>query len=101
VAGLLGGSAGQYGLTGNPGNPSVVFMGRCYQTVTKPGGTSVAQCYDLRTGDIYYEIPTASGGITPSYIAYVDPGAGSIPGSEAQSTYSVELLSMSGTRCTK
>ena len=58
IAGLLGGPAGQYGLTGNPGNPSVVFMGRCYQTVTKPGGTSVAQCYDLRTGEIYYEIPT-------------------------------------------
>jgi hypothetical protein len=101
IAGLLGGPAGQYGLAGNPGNPTLVFMGRCYQTVTLQGGTSVAQCYDLRTGEIYYEIPTASGGVTPSYIAYIDPGAGSVPGSEAQSTYSVELLSISGTRLYK
>ncbi len=101
IAGLVGGPAGQYGVTGNPGNPLLVYSGRCYQTVTKPGGTSVAQCYDLRTGELYYEIPTASGGVTPSYLAYVAPGAGSVPGSEAQSTFSVELLSISGTRLYK
>ena len=101
IAGLVGGPAGQYGVTGNPGNPSVVYSGRCYQTVTKPGVGSVAQCYDLRTGEIYYEIPTASGGVTPSYLAYVDPGGGSVPGAEAQSTYSVELLTVSGTRLYK
>ena len=101
VAGLVGGPAGQYGVTGNPGNPSLIYSGRCYQTVTKPGGQSVAQCYDLRTGEIYYEIPTASSGVTPSYIAYVQPGSGSVPGSEAQSTYAVELLSISGSRLYK
>jgi hypothetical protein len=55
----------------------------------------------LRTGEIYYEIPTTTTGVTPSYIAYVSPGSGSVPGSEAQSTYSVELLSISGTRLYK
>jgi len=101
VAGLIGGPAGQYGVSGNPGNPSLVYSGRCYQTITKPGVGSVAVCYDLRTGATYYEIPTANGGLTPSYIAYVDPGAGSVPGAEAQSTFSVELLSISGTRLYK
>ncbi len=94
VAGLIGGQAGQYGLSGGGGTPSVVFSGRCYQTYTEPGVGSVAACYDLRTGDIYYEIPTASGGVTPSYISYVEPGGGSVPGAEAQSTYSVELISI-------
>jgi len=56
-------------------------------------------CYDLRTGEQYYAIPTASGGITPSYIAYVNPVANlaTIAGQEiASSTWSVELLSISG-----
>ena len=101
VAGLIGGPARQYGVTSGPGNPSLVYSGRCYQTYTKPGVGSVAACYDLRTGEIYYEIPTAQGGVTPSYIAYVEPGAGSVPGAEAQTTYSVELLSITGGRLMK
>ena len=51
VAGLIGGPAGQFGTTSNPGYPSVIYSGRCYQTITKANGTSVAQCYDLRTGE--------------------------------------------------
>ncbi len=94
VAGLIGGQAGQYGVSAGGGNPSVIYSGRCYQTYTKPGVGSVAACYDLRTGQVYYEVPTASGGVTPSYISYVEPGGGSVPGAEAQSTYSVELLSI-------
>ena len=70
LSGLIGGEAGQYSTTGGAGTPSVIYMGRCYQTVTKPGVGSVAQCYDLRTGQIYYEIPTAQGGVTPTHIAY-------------------------------
>ena len=101
VAGLIGGSTGQFGTTSNPGNPSLVYAGRAYQTYTKAVIGSVAACYDLRTGALYYEIPTAQGGVTPSYIAYVNPGGGSVPGAEAQSTYSVELLSISGGRLIK
>jgi hypothetical protein len=100
-AGLIGGSAGSYGTTGRPGTPTMIYNGRCYQTYTKPGVGSVAACYDLRTGEIYYEIPTAEGGVTPSYLAYVEPGGGSVPGAEAQSTYSVELLSITGGRLMK
>ncbi|MEM2098853.1 MAG: PQQ-binding-like beta-propeller repeat protein [Candidatus Bathyarchaeia archaeon] len=104
LAGLIGGPAKQYGITSSPGNPSVVYAGRCYQTMTVPINgvpTSCAVCYDLRTGEQYYAIPTAQGGVTPSYIAYVPPGGGSVPGAEAQSTYSVELLSISGGRLMK
>ena len=96
VAGLIGGPAGQYGTLSNPGFPSLIYSGRCYQTFTKANGTSVAQCYDLRTGEIYYEIP---GGITPTVIAYVNPVANmeTIAGQEiAGQTWSVELLSISG-----
>lgn len=107
IGGLIGGPAGQLGTTGNPGTPSVIYSGRCYQTVTKQVSTlingtyrivpsSVAQCYDLRTGEIYYEIPTADGGVTPSYIAYPKGTGSEVPGAEATQTYSVELLSISG-----
>ncbi len=101
IAGLTGGPAGIYGTTSNPGTPSVIYAGRCYQTVTKANGTSVAQCYDLRTGEIYYEIP---GGVTPSLIAYLNPVASSatIAGNELGSqTWQVELLSLSGSYLVK
>ena len=101
VAGLIGGPAEQYGTTGSPGNPSVIYAGRCYQTVTKANGTSVAQCYDLRTGEIYYEIP---GGVTPTDVVYNNPVASSttIAGGElSSSSWSVELISISGTSLRK
>jgi hypothetical protein len=112
IAGLIGGPAGQLGTTSGAGTPTVIYAGRCYQTVTKPvltlqNGTyrtipgSVAQCYDLRTGEIYYEIPTADGGVTPSYIAYPRGTGSEVPGAEATQTYSVELLSISGNRLMK
>ena len=105
IAGIIGGSAMVYGTTGNPGTPSVVYAGRCYQTKTvliNGVPTSCAVCYDLRTGEQYYAIPTASpyNGITPSYVAYINPvSSGTTIASEeiASSTWSVELLSLSGT----
>ncbi|HLN46033.1 MAG TPA: PQQ-binding-like beta-propeller repeat protein [Candidatus Sulfotelmatobacter sp.] len=101
IGGLIGGPAGQLGTTGNPGTPSVIYSGRCYQTITKPNVGSVAQCYDLRTGEIYYEIPTSSGGVTPSYVSYPRGTGSEVPGAEATQTYSVELLSISSTQLQK
>ncbi len=51
---------------GYAGTPSIIFEGRCYQTVTKSvqtlingtyydQPTSVWECYDLRTGQVYWE----------------------------------------------
>ena len=94
LGGLTGGPAYIYGSTGNPGQPSVIYEGRCYQSVSKPGVGSVAQCYDLRTGEIYYEI---AGGVTPSYLAYTGPAEGAL----ATSSWSVELITISGGRLLK
>jgi hypothetical protein len=96
IGGLIGGPAGQLGTTGNPGTPSAIYSGRAYQTVTLPGVGSVAQCYDIRTGEIYYEIPTATGGVTPNIVAYPRGTGSEVPGAEATQTFSVELLSLSG-----
>jgi hypothetical protein len=111
IAGLIGAYAYQYGQTSNPGTPSMIYAGRCYEAVTtmvNGTDTMVLRCYDLRTGEVYFEkypltTITTQGffgpmttAVTPNIIAYNEPGAGSVPGAEAQTTYSVELLAISG-----
>ena len=105
VAGLTGGPAQQFGLTGTPSTPSLIYAGRCYATQTIPINgvpTSCAVCYDLRTGQQYYAIPTASptNGITPSWVTYLYPqasGVGTVASEElGSSTVAVELVSISG-----
>lgn len=104
LAGLIGGEPGIYGLQSTPSTPSVIYMGRCYQTMTVPINgvpTSCAVCYDLRTGEQYYAIPAAQGGITPSYLSYNKPStAGSVLGTES-SSFTVDLLTISGGRLYK
>jgi len=97
VAGVIGGEAGVYGDLGGAGTPNLIYMGRCYQTYNKPGVGNVAACYDLRTGEIYYEIPTSEGGVTPRWIAYdkaIDP---SVPGAEASRPITATLISVDNT----
>jgi hypothetical protein len=87
VAGIVGGEARRgsnvpmFQMTGDPGTPNIIYAGRCYQTVTKvlPDGTtgSVWQCYDLRTGEVYWEKTDVVG--TPNAIEY-DEGTGEVPG---------------------
>ena len=97
TAGLIGGAAGIYGTTSSPGGPSVIYQGKCYQTYNKPGVGSVAACYDLRTGQVYYEIPTASGGRTPTIVVYYPPQESTtIVGEIAQVAWSTELIDISG-----
>ena len=99
--------------TGSVSQPDVVFAGRAYDTrsVIWYNGTRLtcATCSDIRTGEIYYMIPTDDpfNGITPSYISYnilapnwisptspVGGGAGSAPGE--QKIEDPELISISG-----
>ncbi len=102
LAGLIGGYAYYYGTTTNVGTPSIIYAGRCYQTVTTivdGESTDVFQCYDLRTGEVYWEIyplPTVTttsmfgpmtSSVIPDIVAYVPPGPGSVPGAVAQNTY--------------
>ena len=84
--------------------PSLIYSGRCYQTMTVPINgvpTSCAVCYDLRTRQQYYAIPTSQGGVTPtSILMYRDLSGAPIPGTEARLEGLVELLSI-GTRLLK
>ncbi|MDR2700359.1 MAG: PQQ-binding-like beta-propeller repeat protein [Nitrososphaerota archaeon] len=91
IAGLIGGEAEKTTLTSNPGTPSVIYMGRAYQTRTELINgipTSCAVCYDLRTGELYYARPAVNGGITPTHIAYNYP-------SSSSGTVTVELSTIS------
>jgi hypothetical protein len=103
-AGIIGGTAGQYSTGGMPSVPSVIYNGRCYQTLTMPVNgvpTSCAVSYDLRTGAQYYAIPTAQGGVTPQVISYTRATAVAVAGATESNTYSVDLLSLSGNRLIK
>ncbi len=96
LAGMIGGEAGTYSIAAQPSTPSVIYLGRCYETLTTPVNgvpTSCAVCYDLRTGEQYYAIP---GGITPTAIAYVSPSAVAGIGSVASGSFTVDLLTISG-----
>ncbi len=77
---------------GNAGNPNIVWQGRCYQSITKvfDGVTqSVWTCYDLRTGEIYWE----KTGITqvPQYISYSE-NAPPVSGAGARTDRTVASL---------
>jgi hypothetical protein len=74
------------------GVPTIIYAGRCYQTLTKVKQTlingtyceqpvSVWQCYDLRTGEVYWE----QTGITqvPTVIEE-DTGVGEVPGASGR-----------------
>ncbi len=104
VSGIIGGEAGQYSSLSTPGLPSVIFMGRCYQTKTVPINgvpTSSAVCYDLRTGQQYYAIPIAQGGITPNRIAYWRGVDTAVPGAGEAAGIGAELITISGNRLYK
>ncbi|XHH07647.1 MAG: PQQ-binding-like beta-propeller repeat protein [Candidatus Bathyarchaeia archaeon] len=103
IAGITGGTTGIYGITSSAGNPSVIYAGRAYQTLTVPVNgvpTSCAVCYDLRTGQQYYAIPVSQGGTTPTAISYTRGTGEAVPGASETNTFSVTLLSI-GTRLIK
>jgi len=108
LGGMYGGLAGTSGALADAGYPGIVYQGRCYQTKTvvkqalingtyREQPVSCATCFDLRTGEIYYQIPTADGGITPTYIGY-DQGGGT---QSDITTYTPEIFTISGSRLYK
>ena len=94
IGGLIGGQAGPITMTvGSAGYasatniPTIIYAGRCYQTMTKPmmqlingtyqsWPTSVWECYDLRTGQVYWDL---TGVTAPTLIEYY-LGSGEVPG---------------------
>ena len=108
VAGIIGAETGNYMTSGSPGTPSVLFMGRAYQTVTKSfnglAAQSFAESYDIQTGEIYYDVLTiASGGtgVTPTNIAYSKGTDTAVPGAGEASTFTSDLFTVSGTKVYK
>ena len=103
VSGLIGGSLGQSSLSGGGGNPSVVYAGRAYQTLTKivdGKPTSVWQCYNLRTGEVFWERTDVTQ--VPTMISYVSSTVQLVPGTEASPTgMSVSLMYVGGGRLIK
>jgi len=104
IAGIIGGETGNYATQSGAGTPSVIYQGRCYQTMTVPINgvpTSCAVSYDLRTGKQYYAIPTALGGITPTHISYFQGVDTAVPGAGEAASFGVELHTVSGGRLYK
>ncbi|PVX27365.1 MAG: hypothetical protein CW716_02675, partial [Candidatus Bathyarchaeum sp.] len=100
LAGIIGGEAEVYGQLagrGLPGTPDVIFMGRGYQTYEVVGVGDVAGCYDIRTGEVYYEIPVSEGGVTPRWIYYNQGTQASVPGGGATNPISATLFSVDST----
>jgi hypothetical protein len=97
VAGIWGGEGGVYAEIGSTRLPNVIFMGRVYDTYPVPGIGNVAGCFDLRTGEVYYEIPTAEGGVTPNRIAWSQDISGSVPGAGADDEAEGDLIAVDST----
>ncbi len=97
VAGLTGGQTGQYGITGAPSVPTLIYAGMCYETYTKPGTGTTAQsywrCYNIRTGQTYWEQPAPS--VRPNIIEYTGPVQSEVAGAEAAGAWSVSLMAIS------
>ncbi len=101
IGGLIGGTWGQDSNTASGGSPSIVYAGRCYQTVTKPMSvlingtyrmqpTSVWQCYDLRTGQVYWELTDVT---APNIILY-EEGRAEVPGADPVFGRTITLASI-------
>ena len=100
LSGLHGGDFGYDSMTTGSGAPSVIYQGMGYQTVTKPfnGETqSVLQCYDIRTGEIFWERTGVPG---PTAIEYAE-GLPSVPGATSAVGTTGTLIAMSGNRLYK
>jgi hypothetical protein len=88
-AGIVGGDNGQQTLEGSAGYPSIILFGRAYQAVSKVNPNSSAsatywQCYDIRTGAMFWERPLYPGETAPTLIEYTTsssevPGSGTNP----------------------
>jgi PQQ-like domain len=104
-AGIVGGDKGQQTLEGNPGYPAIILFGKAYQSVSKvnPSGPTAQnywQCYDIRTGEIFWERPMYSGESAPTLIEYSSgseggENVGAVPGA-GTSPRTPSLLSISG-----
>jgi hypothetical protein len=108
ISGLYGGDIGTISMQSGGGNPTIIYQGRAYQTITKNMPTTINgttrtlpvstwQCYDIRTGQVYWEITDFT---APSVIEY-DRGLPEVPGGEASVGITANLVAISGNRLIK
>jgi hypothetical protein len=108
ISGLMGGDNGIISQQSGGGTPNIIYQGRCYQTLTKPMPTTVNgtvkvqpmstwECYDLRTGEVYWDL---TGVTAPSIIEY-SPSVAAVPGAEAATGMTVSLVAISRNRLIK
>jgi hypothetical protein len=96
-AGIIGAETGIYGNKASGQTPTLIFEGRCYQTrtVTWTNGSllSCATSYDLRTGQMYYMIPTGAPffAVTPTFIDYVMGSTAEVSGGGDTNTITASL----------
>jgi hypothetical protein len=84
TGGLIGGPAGIFSFTSGGNTPSIIFNGLCYDTVTKVVDgemQSVWECYDLRTGEVYWDMSDTSR--RPNMISYFGVIIETVPGEAA------------------
>jgi len=98
IGGLIGGPLGGLSWVSGGGSPSIIYAGRCYQTLTKVVNgepTRVWQSYDLRTGEVFWE----QTGVTqvPSLVTYHE-GYPETPGGAIQFGRTVFLTYVGGGR---
>ncbi|HLN46494.1 MAG TPA: PQQ-binding-like beta-propeller repeat protein [Candidatus Sulfotelmatobacter sp.] len=74
ISGIIGSDQGFVSMTGGGGTPNIIYQGRAFQSYTKPGTGTTAQsywmCYDIRTGELYWERPLVTGESAPTVIEY-------------------------------
>jgi hypothetical protein len=111
LTGLIGAGFGQQSIGGSPGgvqtlptpgSPTIVYAGRCYQTIAKPfnGVTqSVWECYDLRTGEVYWDLANITR--VPTFIEYEGGTPVVLGGAAAQAMVTVSLGYIGGGVMTK
>jgi uncharacterized membrane protein YeaQ/YmgE (transglycosylase-associated protein family) len=119
IGGIVGGPAADVtnvpaGLTGS-GFPTLIYQGRCYEAYAKPGTGSTAQtywrCYDLRTGQMYWDQPAttvmaqgmfglSATPLVPTFIEYGSQGA-EVTGASAREGSTVTLDAITGGRLIK
>jgi len=103
LAGVIGGQSYDYAINSGSGTPNIIYAGRCYQAITKivnGVSTSVWQCYDLRTGEIFWERT----GITqpPTMIEYSPPTPDpTVAGATATRSWSISLMYIGSQRLIK
>jgi PQQ-like domain len=106
ASGLIGEGYNAKSVVTAGGGPNLIYQGRCYQTyagvLPNSPGTPCTwwQCYDLRTGQVYWNRPLAVSGGTnspaesaPSYIEY-STGAEAVPGAEFATGVTVSLIAI-------